>query len=48
MQSQSFTFFFTADLNRATDHSQQPLWSKPKSSSSVAPQAMAWVAPKPA
>lgn len=48
MQSQSFTFFFTADVHRATDHSQQPTWSLPKSSSSVGPQPMAWVAPRPA
>lgn len=48
MPSQSFTFFFTVDTHRATDHSHTPTWSKPKSSSSVPPQALAWVAPKPA
>lgn len=47
MQSQSFTFFFTADLHLATDRSQQATWSHPKSSS-TAPQALAWVAPKKA
>lgn len=47
MPSQSFTYFFTADLNRATDHSQQPTWSRPPSSSSAGPQPLAWVASKP-
>lgn len=48
MQSQSFTFFFTPDLHRASDHSQSPTWSRPKLSSSAPPQALAWVAAKPA
>jgi len=48
MPSQSFTFFFTVDTQRATDHSQLPTWSSPKSTSSVAPQPMTWVAPKKA
>ncbi len=48
MASQSFTFFFTVDVHRATDHSQSPTWSSPKSSSSTPPQPLAWVAPRSA
>lgn len=48
MPSQSFTFFFTVDTHRATDHSQTPTWSSSKSTSSAPPQALAWVAPRPA
>lgn len=47
MASQSFTFFFTVDTQRATDHSQSPTWSTAKSSSSLPAQSLAWVAPKP-
>lgn len=47
MATQSFTFFFTVDAHRATDHSQSPTWSLPKSSS-TAPQPLAWVAARPA
>lgn len=47
MPSQSFTFFFTADAHRATDHSQTPTWSTPGLSSSTPPRALAWVAPRP-
>jgi hypothetical protein len=48
MASQSFTFFFTVDSQRATDHSQTPVWSSPKSSSSMVTQPVTWVAPRPA
>ncbi len=48
MPSQSFTFFFTVDVQRATDHSQTPTWSVPRSSSSLPAQTLAWVAHTPA
>jgi len=47
MASQSFTFFFTADLHRATDRSQQATWSAPKVSSSAPVQSFGWVAAQP-
>ena len=46
MPSQSFTFFFTVDVQRATDHSQTPLWSVPRLTSSVPSQPLTWVAVK--
>lgn len=45
MATQSFTFFFTVDAHRASDHSQSPTWSLPKTSSSTAPRPVTWVAP---
>ena len=44
MATQSFTFFFTVDAHRASDHSQSPIWSVPKTSSSTSPQPLTWVA----
>lgn len=48
MQTQSFTFFFTADHHRTTDRSLAPAWSMPKISSTILPLNFNWVAPKPA
>ena len=48
MPSQSFTFFFTVDVQRATDHSQMPIWSVPGLTSSGPAQPLNWVSGKPA
>ncbi|MFO0599428.1 MAG: hypothetical protein U0228_29240 [Myxococcaceae bacterium] len=41
-QTQSFTFFYMADVIRATDRSQEQTWSLPPTSSS-AMTAWGWV-----
>lgn len=46
MPSQSFTFFFTVDAHRATDHSQTPTWNLAKPTSSAPQQPLTWVASK--
>jgi hypothetical protein len=48
MPSQSFTFFFTADLHRATDRSQAPIWSQPGVSVSAPVKSFGWVQSQPA
>ncbi len=46
MASQSFTFFFTSDLHRATDHSQAQVWvPAPLALSSTGPQGISWAKP---
>ncbi|MFZ5443255.1 MAG: hypothetical protein ACOZQL_24825 [Myxococcota bacterium] len=42
MATQSFTFFFMTDAQRATDRSQEVTWSNAKPSSS-APVQYGWV-----
>lgn len=46
MASQSFTFFFTTDVHRATDKSQADTWTAPAQSCS-GPVQVRWVNPKP-
>jgi hypothetical protein len=45
MSSQSFTFFFTTDLHRATDRSQQTSWSSAPTSSSAPVATCGWAKP---
>lgn len=45
MPSQSFTFFFTTDVHRATDRSQEQTWVKPPTSVSA---QVTWGWAKPA
>jgi hypothetical protein len=45
MVTQSFTFFFTPDVIRATDRSQDTLWAPSNSLSSTSSQGIPWVKP---
>ncbi len=45
MVTQSFTFFFTPDVTRATDRSQNTLWVPSTSLSSTSAQGISWVKP---
>ncbi len=45
MASQSFTFFFTVDLHRATDRSQEATWVPLTALSSTNAQGISWVKP---